>query len=106
MRSCIAWATTTGYSPIRRSVAESDDFLDFSDPDNFGAKTPDRLKAINAAYQESTMDYLFTSPVFKGSSEARTQVGGLATKAIGSANIDEEIDKLFQDAFNNTTLAM
>lgn len=106
IRSCIAWATTTGYSPIRKSVAESDDFLDFSDPENFSAKTSDRLKAINAAYQESTMDYLFTSPVFKGSSEARTQVGGLATKAIGSANIDEEIDKLFQDAFNNTTLQM
>ena len=106
VRSAIAWATTTGYSPIRKSVAESDDFLDFSDPDNFSPKTSDRLKAINAAYQESTMDYLFTSPVFKGSSEARTQVGGLATKAIGSADLEKEIDKLFQDAYNNTTLKM
>ena len=106
VRSAIAWATTTGYSPIRKSVAESDDFLDFSDPDNFSAKTSDRLKAINAAYQESTMDYLFTSPVFKGSSEARTQVGGLATKAIGSADLEKEIDKLFSDAYNNATLKM
>ena len=106
VRSSIAWATTTGYSPIRKSVAESDDFLDFSDPDNFNAKTSDRLKAINAAYQESTMEYLFTSPVFKGSSEARTQVGGLTTKAIGSADLDAEIDKLFNDAYNNTTLKM
>ena len=106
VRSSIAWATTTGYSPIRKSVAESDDFLDFSNPDNFYAKTSDRLKAINAAYQESTMEYLFTSPVFKGSSEARTQVGGLTTKAIGSADLDAEIDKLFNDAYNNTTLKM
>ena len=107
VRSSIAWATVTGYSPIRKSVAESDDFLDFSDPDNFSAKTSDRLKAINAAYQESTMDYLFTSPVFKGSSEARTQVGGLATKAIGAESLtDEELNKLFTDAYNNTTLKM
>ena len=106
VRSSIAWATVTGYSPIRKSVAESDDFLEFSDPENFLPKTSDRLKAINAAYQESTMDYLFTSPVFKGSSEARTQVGGLATKAIGSADLEAEIDKLFSDAYNNTTLKM
>ena len=106
VRSATAWATTTGYSPIRKSVAESDDFLEFSDPDNFNPKTADRLKAINAAYQESTMEYLFTSPVFKGSSEARTQVGGLTTKAIGSADLESEIDKLFSDAYNNTTLKM
>ena len=106
VNSCIRWATVTGYSPIRKSVAESDDFLDFSNPDNFADKTPDKLKAINAAYQESTMDFLFTSPVFKGSSEARTQVGGLTTKAISSAKLEEEIDKLFSDAYNNTTLKM
>lgn len=107
VRSCIAWATTTGYSPIRKSVAESDDFLDFSDPDNFNAKTSDRLKAINAAYQEATMDYLFTSPVFKGSSEARTQVAGIVTKAIGDTTLtDGELNELFQTAANNTALKM
>lgn len=107
VQSCIAWATTTGYSPIRKSVAESDDFLDFSDPDNFQAKTSDRLKAINAAYQESTMSYLFTSPVFKGSSEARTQVAGIVTKAIGDSDLtDAELNELFQTAANNTALKM
>ena len=108
IQSCIAWATTTGYSPIRKTVAESDDFLDFSDPDNFQAKTADRLKAINAAYQESTMDYLFTSPVFKGSSEARTQVGGLVTGAVGYKNelTDEVLNGLFKTAYDNTLLKM
>ena len=107
VQSCIAWATTTGYSPIRKSVAESDDFLDFSDPDNFGAKTSDRLKAINAAYQESVMNYLFTSPVFKGSSEARTQVAGIVTQAVGAAELtDEKLNELFATAANNTALKM
>ena len=107
VNSCIAWATTTGYSPIRKSVAESDEFLDFSDPDNFPAKTADRLKAINAAYQESTMDYLFVSPVFKGSSEARTQVAGIVTKAIGDQDLtDAELNTLFETAANNTALKM
>ena len=107
VRSCIAWATTTGYSPIRKSVAESDDFLDFSDPDNFPEKTSDRLKALNAAYQESTMNYLFVSPVFKGSSEARTQVAGIVTKAIGDQDLtDAELNTLFTTAANNTALKM
>ena len=107
IRSCIAWATTTGYSPIRKSVAESDDFLDFSDPDNFPEKTSDRLKALNAAYQESTMNYLFVSPVFKGSSEARTQVAGIVTKAIGDSDLtDAELNTLFTTAANNTALKM
>ena len=107
VQSCIAWATTTGYSPIRKSVAESDDFLDFSDPDNFQAKTADRLKAINAAYQESTMSYLFTSPVFKGSSEARTQVAGIVTQAVGAADLtDAKLNELFTTAANNTALKM
>lgn len=102
-----AWATTTGYSPIRKSVAESDDFLEYSDPSNYGAKTSDRLKALNASYQESVMDYLFTSPVFKGSSEARTQVGGLVTKAVGAENLtDQELNDLFNTAASNTTLKM
>ena len=107
VRSATAWATVTGYSPIRKSVAESDDFLEFSNPDNFSPKTGDRLKAINAAYQESTMDFLFTSPVFKGSSEARVQVGGLVTKAIGEENLtDATLDELFNTARSNTTLKM
>ena len=106
VRSCIAFATTTGYSPIRKSVAESDEFLDFSNPEEQTPKSGDRLKALNAGYQESAAQYFFSSPVFKGSSEARTQVGGLTTKAIGSAKLEEEIDKLFSDAYNNTILKL
>ena len=107
IRSSIAWATVTGYSPIRKSVAESDEFLEFCNADNFSPKTGDRLKALNAAYQEETMEYLFTSPVFKGSSEARVQVGGLVTKAIGAEDLtDATLDELFNTAKNNTALKM
>ena len=53
------------------------------------------------------MDYLFVSPVFKGSSEARTQVAGVVTKAIGDADLtDTELNDLFQTAANNTALKM
>ena len=107
VRSATAWATVTGYSPIRKSVAESDDFLEFSDPSNFAPKTGDRLKALNASYQEATMGYLFTSPVFKGSSEARTQVAGIVTKAVGAENLtDEKLNELFATAESNTALKM
>ncbi len=108
VKNCIAWATTTGYGPIRKSVAESDDFLEYSDPDNAEVeKSVDRLKALNAAYQESVSGYLFASPVFKGSSEARTQVGGLATKAISAESLTDELLKtLFDSAESNTLLKM
>lgn len=104
---CTAWSTTTGYSPIRKSVSESDEFLEYIDESNYKEKTVDLLKAHNASYAVDISDYLFSSPVFKGSSEARTQVGGLATKAIGAdALTDETLDTLFQTAYENTVLKM
>ena len=107
VQSCIVWATTTGYSPIRKSVAESDDFLDFSDPDIQTAKTIDRLKALNAGYQEQVSNYLFYSPVFKGSSDARTQVGSLVTDILSKADLtDADVDAIFQKAYDNTVLAI
>ena len=52
-------------------------------------------------------DYQFSSPVFKGSSEARTQVGGLVTAAVGHAALTDEIlDGLFNTAYESTILKM
>ena len=48
---------------------------------------------------------LFTSPVFKGSSAARTQVGGLFTSTLlGGANFD--IDAAFAEAVNQCKLEL
>ena len=53
------------------------------------------------------MSYLFTSPVFKGSSEARTQVAGIVTQAVGAADLtDAKLNELFTTAANNTALKM
>lgn len=104
---CTKWSTTTGYSPIRESVLFSDDYLDFSDDTLMEDKSLDKLKAFNAQYINECSDILFSSPVFKGSSEARTQVGGLATEAISLENMtDEALNGLFQKAYENTVMKM
>lgn len=82
VQGCLDWATTTGYAPIRESVAFEDAFLEYSDETQYDDKTLDHLKALNVQFQNSVSKDLFVSPVFKGSSEARTQVGGLMTKCI------------------------
>lgn len=107
INNCIAWVTTSGYSPVRKSVSESDDFLDFADPDNHPNKTIDRLKALNAVYADSVANSLFSSPVFKGSSEAREQVGSLVTDVLLKQGLtDADIDAAFKKAYDNTLLAI
>ena len=107
MQNCIVWATTTGYSPIRKSVAKSDDFLDFSDPSDKDPKTVDRLKAYNVGYQASVSNYLFSSPVFKGSSDTRVYVGSLTTDIFTQADLtDAKVEELFQKAYDNSVLAI
>ena len=107
----IAWSTTTGYSPIRKSVAESDDYMDFSDPDQFDAATTDILMARASVYSGSVGPYLFTSPVFTGSSTARSEVGGLMQNCLTNGEdkgvlTDENLLKFFKTAYDNTVLKM
>ena len=107
VKNQIAWSTVTGYSPIRLSVSESDEYLYYSDPNEYSEKTLDRLKAVNAQYVSDTSEFLFTSPVFKGSSEARTQVAGIVTEGVGAAELtDEKLNSLFETAANNASLKM
>lgn len=106
-----AWSTTTGYSPIRESVLYSDEYLRYMDEELYNEKTLDHLKALNAQYINETANDLFVSPVFKGSSEARKQAGGLVTdclmKALESGQtLDEMIDSLFETAYNAVILKM
>ena len=101
-----AWALTTGYSPIRYSVRETKDFLAYSDASKQDPKTLDRLYALNASYAAKAAQYFFTSPVFKGSSEARNQVGTIYAACVASTNLDADIDTIFATAVSNTRLKM
>lgn len=101
--SC-AWAIETGYSPIRYSVLDDEEFIAACDPE--GKEPEDRMKAITAKYATEVGNDLFASPVFKGSAEARAQVGALLTNCLLSENLDGEIDGLFKTAYDNTLKAM
>ena len=102
-----AWALATGYSPIRLSVMETKDYLDYADATDKDDKTIDRLFALNATYAVSATEYFFTSPVFKGSSEARNQVGTIYAACVTAGdNLDSQIDGIFTTAENNTKLKM
>ena len=102
-----AWALTTGYSPIRYSVMETKQYLDYANAEGQDPKTLDRLYALNASYAAKAAQYFFTSPVFKGSSEARNQVGTIYAACVAAgANLDAQIDSIFETAVNNTKLKM
>ena len=102
-----AWALATGYSPIRYSVMETKDFMDYANASAKDPKTLDRLYALNASYAAKAAKYFFTSPVFKGSSEARNQVGTIYAACVAAgANLDAQIDSIFETAVNNTKLKM
>lgn len=73
------WAMNTGYAPIRKSVSSSEAFRRWSDPNRQPAKTLAHLNALTAQFVASSasMDSLFSSPVFSGSSKARKGVSGI-----------------------------
>lgn len=109
--ACASWAIASGYSPIRKSVFFERAYMSYRDVTTKTEKTSDMLLARNANYVDETFDYLFTSPVFKGSSEARVQVNGLVTAALADEiksgqSLDDFINSLFNDAYSNTILKM
>ncbi len=101
----LRWSAETGYSPIRYSSLESADYLDIMDENGKTAGTLDMVKARVASYvaRKDVSDYLYTSPVFKGSDEAREQVGSIVTtifKAETAKVTDEFINATFANAEN------
>ena len=100
------WAMTTGYAPVRYSVMETKQYLDYSDASDKDPKTLDRLYALNASYVGGAAEFFFTSPVFKGSSEARNQVATIYAACVASSNLDADIDGIFATAVSNTRLKM
>ena len=101
------WAITSGYSPVRYSVMATPDYMDYADYTDKEEHTIDRLYALNADYASSVGDYMFTSPVFKGSDEARIQVGTIYAACVAAgAGLDSQIDTIFKTAVDNTKLKM
>lgn len=102
----LRWSLATGYMPIRLSSYQSDQYMDYSDVSGKPDRSAERLNALNAAYVGTVTGDLFASPVFKGSSEARTQVGNVMARCLMSENIEAEIDSIFDEAVQKTLLQM
>lgn len=99
------WAITTSYLPIRKSVFTSDAwtaYLGTTNPD-----TDEKMLIAQSEYVQEVSSELYSSPVFKGSSEARVQVESLTTQALSNANLDDAtLNTLFQTAYDNTLKRM
>ena len=100
------WATTVGYLPVRSSAYTSEIYSEYCDETGKDARSAELLAAINAKYSASTNESVFTTPAFKGSSSARTQVGSLMATmfkdvAKGVEINDAYLKTVFDLAVNN-----
>jgi len=100
------WAINSGYMGIRNSNYESDEYKEAVSVENKQEKTLDILLAKSASYLPKITDNMFVSPAFKGSSQTRTQVGGLMTSVLTSNGSDATIESLFKKAEDNSKLAL
>lgn len=94
------FATKTGYSPARQSSFTTELWEDFmGDTTITGAED---LVRRTVDFNSTLMNKYFVSATFKGSSTARTEVGGIiATVCTGAKTVDEA----FADAYNNCVYA-
>lgn len=99
--NALKWSLDTSYSPIRYSVMESSEYLDNCDDTGKEPGTLDLLKARTFTYvaRNEVNSALFTSPVFKGSDVARTQVGSLITTLL-TTDSDKFNDALVNSEFD------
>ena len=105
------WATETGYIPVRESSYSNEYYISACDKTGKTARSLELLKAINAEYCASVSEYYFSTPSFKGSSTARTQVGALMLNALkdgrnGTTIDDAYLNSKFNTAYNNIVLDM
>ena len=106
-QNAAVWAVNTGYSPIRYSTLDSEEYAKYMSLEDKSPRTPDIIQARAAQYVTTVSRDLFASPVFKGSAEARTQVGGLMINALTEAELtDAKLDKMFDDAKTNVLKKM
>ncbi|MBR1847005.1 MAG: extracellular solute-binding protein [Bacilli bacterium] len=109
----LVWSINTGYSPVRWSAYETDEWAEYCNTEDvaaeYGVKSLEHLQALSANYVQTVANDFFSSPVFKGSAEARAQVGSLIG---GIMNLkaedctDAKILDMFETAVNNTKAKM
>lgn len=107
-RNSARWAVTVGYLPVRTSSLSEEIYLENADTTGKPSKSEELLKAKNTQYSTIASANVFTSPVFRGSSTARTQVGGVMASVLNSASTlsAQQIKTLLDQAENNIRLDM
>lgn len=98
------FARTTGYSPIRYSVYDSDDWADYAKVDGKASKSLENTYAQIANYVPKVSANLYSSPVFNGSATCRTQVEGLMGNILKMEAWDDSKAEGFIDAAYQSSL--
>ena len=90
-----SWSLKTGYLGIRNSCYTSDEYKESlvieDKTDLFNV-----LQVDNRIKISEVRSHMFNTPVFKGSGNARTDVGLLLRDCLLSPDLDSEIDQLFK----------
>ena len=106
-KNTASWAIEVGYLPVRASAYTSEAYSDYCSKEGKDARSTELLTALNAIYSSTTVQSVFTTPPFKGSSTARTEVNSLMVNILkdateGKTVDDEYLNEKFALAINNT----
>lgn len=96
INTSICFDGSEGYMPVRTSAYETDLFLDFMENDDEYSHTAQIII-------EDIGNKFFNTPVFKGSTVLRDQVGGLLSDSFAG---QKSIDQCFTDALNEIIMAI
>ena len=110
-KNTASWAIEVGYLPVRASAYTSEAYSDYCSTEGKDARSTELLTALNAIYSSSTVESVFTTPPFKGSSAARTEVNSLMVNLLKDATDGKTIDDAYLNAafdlaINNTLKEM
>ncbi len=107
--NCATWAVKTGYMGIRKSTFESEEYLNrlvvdeakYSE-DKYSDLLYDKAVSANLQMISKVSSLTFDTAVFRGSSNARTNVGLLLQTCLKNEDLDNNIDQLFLDSYTNS----
>lgn len=95
------WGVTVGYMPVRTSSYQDEMYMEQCATDAYTPGSLEYLKALDANYSADNSQYYFSTPSFRGSSTARTQVGSLVLNALIAAMNGVTVnDAYLNNAFN------
>lgn len=89
------WALSTGYMAIRNSTYSSPDYLVALTPSETATEY-EKAEAKNFKKIADVRDHTFNTALFKGSSNARSNVGKLLKDCLNADDLDATIDELFK----------